>query len=88
MYGFFLILHKVESIKYGFAMFILMTSLGGAIMEVVYLLGALCGIYFIWELFALKTSISLVWRIAIAVLILCISWVGLAAYYFLVRDRI
>lgn len=57
-------------------------------MEIVYLLGALCGIYFIWELFTEKTSLSLVWRIVIAVLILCTSWVGLAVYYFFVRDRI
>ncbi len=57
-------------------------------MELLYLLGALCGIYFIWELFTAKTSISLLWRIVIALLILCTSWVGLAVYYFLVRDRI
>ena len=57
-------------------------------MEIVYLLGALCGIYFIWELFTEKTSLSLAWRIVIAVLILCTSWVGLAVYYFFVRDRI
>lgn len=67
---------------------ILMTSLAGAIMQIVYLAGAICGIYFIWELFAVKTSISLIWKIVLAVLILCTSWIGLAVYYFLIRDRI
>lgn len=65
----------------------ILTSLWGAIMEIVYLVGAVVGIWCVWDLFA-KKRLDLVWKILLAILILVTSWIGLLVYLLFVRDRI
>lgn len=64
-----------------------LASLWGAIMEVFYFIGALVGIWCVYDLFAHK-NLEIIWKIVIAILILVTSWVGLAVYLLFVRGRI
>ena len=65
----------------------ILTSLLDAIMEVVYFIGALIGIWCVYDLFANK-NIQPIWRGVIALLVLVTSWIGLAVYLIFVRPRI
>ncbi|MBO5656386.1 MAG: hypothetical protein J6R87_05000 [Rikenellaceae bacterium] len=54
---------------------------------ILYLAGLACCIWCIWDLFTNKT-IDTIWKIVISVVLLSCSWIGLAVYYFLLRNRI
>lgn len=65
----------------------ILASLWGAIMEVVYFVGAIAGLWCIWDLFT-KKKLDTVWKIVVAILILVTSWIGLVVYLLFVRNQI
>lgn len=54
--------------------------------KIIYILGVLASIWCVLDI--LKKNVSLIYKVLLMVLVLCTSWVGLAIYYFLLRDRI
>jgi hypothetical protein len=65
----------------------ILASLLGSIMEIVYIVGAIIGIWCVFDLFV-KKNIDLPWKIVIAILILITSWIGLVIYLLFVRNQI
>ena len=53
---------------------------------ILYIVGLVCAIWCVLDVF--KKNIDLPWKLIVAVLVLGPSWVGLAVYYFLVRENI
>ena len=53
---------------------------------ILYLVGLVCAIWCVLDVF--KKNIILPWKLIVSVLVLGTSWVGLAVYYFLVRQNI
>jgi len=53
---------------------------------ILYILGLIAAIWCVLDIF--KKNIDTVLKIVIAVAVLATSWIGLAVYYFLVRERI
>ena len=51
------------------------------------LAGLACALWCVYDLFTTK-QIDVLWKIVISVVLLSCSWIGLAIYYFLLRDRI
>lgn len=54
---------------------------------IIYWIGVILTIWCVWDLFAHKT-VSILWKIVIAVILLSCSWIGLLIYYFFLRDKI
>ncbi|MGN1211814.1 MAG: hypothetical protein ACI4TM_09015 [Candidatus Cryptobacteroides sp.] len=54
---------------------------------ILWLVGAICCIWCIKDVFS-KTSIDTVVKVLISLGLLCFSWIGLAVYYFILKDRI
>lgn len=54
---------------------------------ILWLIGAICTIWCIKDVFSM-TSISTLLKIVISVALFCCSWIGLAVYYFLLRNAI
>lgn len=54
---------------------------------IIWLIGVICCIWCIKDVFS-KTSIDTTLKVVISIVLLCFSWVGLAVYYFVVKDRI
>ncbi|MBO5655961.1 MAG: hypothetical protein J6R87_02770 [Rikenellaceae bacterium] len=54
---------------------------------ILYLIGLACAIWCVYELFTTK-QIDIIWKVVISVVLLSTSWIGLAVYYFLLRNRI
>jgi len=54
---------------------------------VIYIIGLVCCIWCIWDLFTNK-HIATIWKVLISIALLCCSWIGLAVYYFLLRNMI
>jgi hypothetical protein len=65
----------------------ILASLFSAIMEIVYLVGAIIGIWCVYDLLV-KKRLDLAWKIVIAILILLTSWIGLVVYLLFVRNAI
>lgn len=57
------------------------------ISGIIYILGLVACIWCIYDLFTTK-HIDVLWKIAISIVLLGCSWIGLAVYYFLLRDRL
>lgn len=57
-------------------------------MSIIYLIGTLLAFYCVYEVFTKKPGTDLVVKILVSILILCTSWVGLAIYYFLLREKL
>ncbi len=53
---------------------------------ILYIVGLVCAIWCVLDVF--KKNIDLPWKLIVAVLVLGTSWIGLAVYYFLVRENI
>lgn len=54
---------------------------------IIWLVGVICCVWCIKDVFS-KKSIDTVVKIVLAVALLLCSWVGLAVYYFILKDRI
>ena len=54
---------------------------------ILYLIGLACALWCVYDLFTTK-KIDILWKIVISVVLLSTSWIGLAIYYFLLRNRI
>lgn len=54
--------------------------------SLVYIIGIVIAVWCVLDIF--KKNISLLKKILLAVLVLAFSWVGVAVYYFVLRDRI
>lgn len=54
---------------------------------ILWLVGAICCIWCIKDVFS-KTSIDTIVKVLISLGLLCFSWIGLAVYYFILKDRI
>lgn len=55
--------------------------------KIIYILGVIATIWCILDIIKAK-KIGLIGKIILAVLVLATSWIGLAVYYFLIRNRI
>jgi len=58
------------------------------IASIVYWVGVILSIYAVYEIFAKKTATEMWIKVLVAVLILVTSWIGLAAYFFFVREKL
>lgn len=54
---------------------------------ILYLIGLACAIWCVYDLFTTK-KIDILWKVVISIVLLSTSWIGLAVYYFLLRNRI
>ncbi len=54
---------------------------------ILWIVGAICCIWCSKDVFT-KTSIDTVVKVLISIALLCCSWLGLAVYYFILKDRI
>ena len=54
---------------------------------IIWLVGVFCCIKCIQDVWS-KPRLDMVIKIVITVALLCCSWVGLAVYYFLLKDRL
>ena len=57
------------------------------IAKIVYIVGLIAAIWCVIDIFK-KTTLSILWKIVLAIAVLAFSWIGLLVYYFLIRDRI
>ncbi|MBQ9138876.1 MAG: PLDc N-terminal domain-containing protein [Alistipes sp.] len=53
-----------------------------------YLLGTVLGIYAVYEIFTKKPGTELLPKLLWSVVVLCTSWIGIALYYFYLRDKL
>ena len=53
---------------------------------IIWLVGAICCIWCIKDVWA--KNLDTVIKIVLTVALLCFSWIGLAVYYFLLRNRL
>ena len=53
---------------------------------ILYIVGLICAIWCVLDIF--KKNIDLPWKIILAVVLLGTSWLGLALYYFWVRNNV
>ncbi|MBR4851495.1 MAG: hypothetical protein IKU97_05530 [Tidjanibacter sp.] len=53
---------------------------------ILYIVGLICAIWCVLDIF--KKNIDLPWKIIVAVVLLGTSWLGLALYYFWVRNNV
>ena len=51
-----------------------------------YIVGLVCAVWCVLDIF--KKNIDLPWKIIVAVVLLGTSWLGLALYYFWVRNNV
>lgn len=51
-----------------------------------YVIGIVCAIWCVIDIF--KKNIGVLLKLVIAILVLATSWIGLAVYYFLIRNNI
>jgi len=58
------------------------------VSTLIYLLGVALGVYAVYEIFTKKTATEMKTKILSALLILLTSWVGIAVYYFYLRDKL
>ncbi|MCQ2144250.1 MAG: hypothetical protein MJY72_00745 [Bacteroidales bacterium] len=56
------------------------------IAKIIYILGVLAAIWCVLDI--LKKNCGLIEKILLCVLVLACSWIGIAIYYFLLRNRI
>lgn len=54
---------------------------------ILYILGIVCAIWCVLDIFK-KPNVSLIIKIILTIAVLAFSWIGLAVYYFIVRNRI
>ena len=54
---------------------------------ILWLVGAICCIWCIKDVWA-KPKLDQVLKIVISIALLCCSWLGLAVYYFILKDRL
>lgn len=58
------------------------------ISTLIYLLGVALGVYAVYEIFTKKSATEMTTKVLSALLILLTSWVGIAVYYFYLRDKL
>ena len=56
--------------------------------SLIYLLGMALDIYAVYEIFTKKNATEMKTKILCALLILLTSWIGIAVYYFILRDKL
>lgn len=54
---------------------------------IIWLVGVLCCLWCIKDLWE-KPKVETTHKVIITIALLCFSWVGLAAYYFIIKDRL
>ncbi len=54
---------------------------------IIWLVGLICCIWCIKDVWN-KPKVDTVIKIVLTIALLCFSWVGLAVYYFIIKDRI
>lgn len=54
---------------------------------ILWLVGAICCIWCIKDVWS-KPKLDQVLKIVISIALLCCSWLGLAVYYFILKDRL
>ncbi len=57
------------------------------ISTIVYIVGVVLAIWCVLDIFK-KTKLGLLGKILVSILVLATSWIGLAVYYFVLRDRL
>lgn len=58
------------------------------ISTLIYLLGVALGVYAVYEIFTKKSATEMTTKVLSALLILLTSWIGIAVYYFYLRDKL
>lgn len=56
--------------------------------KIIYLIGLVLCIYAVYEIFTKKNATEMKTKILCALLVLLTSWIGLAIYYFVLRDKL
>ena len=54
---------------------------------IIFILGLICCIWCIKDVWS-KKNVDTVIKVLVTVGLLCFSWIGLAVYYFLLKDRL
>ena len=57
------------------------------ISTIVYIVGVVLAVWCVLDIFK-KNKIGLLGKILVSILVLATSWIGLAVYYFVLRDRL
>ncbi|MBQ9399418.1 MAG: hypothetical protein IJU27_02090 [Bacteroidales bacterium] len=57
------------------------------ISTIVYIVGVVLAIWCVLDIFK-KPKLGLLGKILVSILVLATSWIGLAVYYFVLRDRL
>ena len=57
------------------------------ISTIVYIVGVVLAVWCVLDIFK-KTKLGLLGKILVSILVLATSWIGLAVYYFVLRDRL
>lgn len=55
--------------------------------KIIYILGLIAAIWCVIDILK-KSSIGLIGKILLCILVLATSWIGLAVYYFILRNKI
>ena len=55
--------------------------------EIIYWIGVLCCIWFVYDLFARKRSIETPLKVLLALVLLFFSWIGIVVYLLFIRDK-
>ena len=55
--------------------------------SVIYIIGIIAAVWCVLDIFK-HNNLDLLWKIVLCVAVLATSWIGLLAYYFIIRDRI
>lgn len=58
------------------------------ISTLIYLLGVALGVYAVYEIFTKKTATEMPTKILSTLLILLTSWIGVAIYYYYLRNKL
>lgn len=56
--------------------------------SLLYLLGVALAAYAVYEIFTKKPATETTTKILWSILILCTSWIGIAVYYFYLRNKL
>ena len=57
------------------------------ISTIVYIVGVVLAIWCVLDIFK-KQKLGLIGKILVSILVLATSWIGLAVYYFILRDKL
>lgn len=57
------------------------------LFKILYIVGIIAAIWCVIDIFK-KPKLDLLWKIVLTVAVLATSWIGILAYYFIIRERV